>query len=119
MSRNLAASLADTAFSTCEAAVDTVVTLTGRIPILASHMVSPTADGLTEWHGAASEKVLAVYEAAGAAMAGWQDLMWRSLFSPITPAGMAHEALVLVEAVAEPSRRRLRANAARFGRSQA
>lgn len=114
MSESLTSTFTDAAFGAADSAIDTVVTLTGRVPILASHLFSPSPDGLSEWHGAATEKVLATMEAASAALFGWQDVMWRSLFIPVTPAGLAHEALQLAEAVAEPGRRRLRANAARF-----
>ena len=116
MSRKLTETMVDTAFAAGDAAVDSAVTITARLPILANCLLSPTADGIGEWHEACTEKLLALSEGAQAAWAGWTDLMWRSVFSPITPAGMAHEAMVLVRAVSEPGHSRVRANALRLGR---
>jgi hypothetical protein len=114
MSRNLSQAVAETALEAGEAAVHSTVTIAARLPILAKHMTSPTADGLAEWHQASTEKVLALWEGTVAAVTGWNELVWRSLFSPMTPTGAAHEALVLVRAVSRPGHAAVRANAARL-----
>ncbi len=116
MSRELADALTETALEAGEAAANSAVTITARLPILARCMVQPSADGLLEWHGAASEKALAAWEASVAACTAWNSLVWRTLFAPLTPTGMAHEALVLVRAASKPGHACVRANAARYGR---
>ncbi|MDB5512124.1 MAG: hypothetical protein JWR08_1607 [Enterovirga sp.] len=110
MSGKFAQSVTEAAFEAGEAAINSAVTIAARLPILAS----PSAEGLAEWQDAASEKVLATWEGALAAFSGLNELMWRSVFAPITPAGMAHEAMVLVRAASAPGHLRVRANAERF-----
>lgn len=114
MSRKLTHSLGDAALEVGEAAVNSGLTIAARIPILARCMMSPSAEGLAEWHEASSEKLAAMWEGTLAAVAGWNDLAWRSLLAPVTPTGLAEEALVLARAISEPGHRRVRANAARL-----
>ncbi|NNM72325.1 hypothetical protein [Enterovirga aerilata] len=116
MSRNLTHALVETALEAGEAAANSAVTIAARLPILAHCLVRPSADGLAEWHGATSEKVVAAWEGAMEACMAWNAMMWRALAAPVTPAGMAHEALVLVRAASRPGHARVRANAARLGR---
>jgi len=114
MSRKLTNAMAETMLEANEAAVNSAVTITARLPILAAHMVRPSAEGLAEWQEASSEKVISLWEGTVAACSAWNEMMWRALFAPITPTGMAHEALVLVRAASKSGHDRVRANAARF-----
>ena len=114
MSSKLSQSLGEAALEAGEAVINSGLTIAARLPILARCLVTPSQEGLSEWHEASSEKIGAAWEGALAAMAGWNDLMWRSLLSPVTPAGLAEEGLILARAIAEPGHRRVRANAARF-----
>jgi hypothetical protein len=116
MFRNLTQAAAEAALDAGEAAANSAVTITARLPILANCMVRPSADGLAEWHKAWTEKLAAIWEGSVAASTAWNDLAWRTLFSPMTPTGAAHEALVLVKAVSKPGHACVRANAQRFGR---
>jgi hypothetical protein len=114
MSRKLSNAVAETMLEAGEAAANSVVTITARLPILATHMVRPSAEGLAEWQEASSEKMIALWDGTVAACTAWNDMMWRAVFAPITPTGMAHEALVLVRAVSKSGHARVRANAVRF-----
>jgi hypothetical protein len=114
MSRKLSNAMAETMLEASEAAVNSAITITARLPILATHMVRPSADGLAEWQDAASEKTAAIWEGTVAACAAWNAMIWRTIFEPLTPTGMAHEALVMVRAASKPGHARVRANAARF-----
>lgn len=114
MSRELSQSVGQAALAAGDAALDSVVTIGARLPIMMGHLVSPSAAGIAEWHEAASEKVLAIWEGTMAAASGWTEFAFRSLLTPLTPTGYAQEAVVLVRAISEPGHRRVRANAARF-----
>ena len=110
MSRKLSNAIAETALDGSEAAVNSAITIAARLPI----MLRPGAEGCAEWHSASSEKMVAMWEGTLAVWAAWNDVMWRTLVAPLTPAGMAHEALALVRAGSKPGHARVRANAARF-----
>ena len=114
MSKTLASSMTEYAMEVSQSASDAAVTIAGRMPILAGCFVAPTPAGFAEWQEACSEKIMATWDGAAAAFSGMQDVLWRSLMSPLTPAGMAHEALVLVRAVNRPGQVCVRANAERF-----
>ncbi|MGA0593741.1 hypothetical protein [Enterovirga sp. CN4-39] len=116
MSRKLDHAIAEAARETSEAVTDSIVTIAARLPILARAALMPTPDGLAEWHRASSEKLVAAWEGAFAVGAAWNAMLWRTLISPATPTGMAHEALVLVRAASRPGHDRVRANAERLGR---
>ena len=116
MSRELSNAVAEAALEAGEAVANSTVTITARLPILANCMVRPSAEGLLEWQNAVSEKLVAAYEGSLALCAAWNEMAWRTLFSPMTPTGAAHEALVLVRAVSKAGHARALANAQRFGR---
>lgn len=114
MNRKFAHSATQAALELGEAAVNSAVTIAARMPILAAHLVNPSAAGLAEWQTAASEKVAATWEGAMAASLQCQDFFWRSLMAPVTPFGFAQEAMVVARAAVNPAQVSVRANARRF-----
>jgi hypothetical protein len=115
MPRHLALTLIEAALDHSEAAVNSVVTVGARMPILTECLTAPSAAGMVEWQGAWTEKVAAAWEGGLAAAALWQDVALRSLFAPLTPVGAAHHALAIAQACSGPAYGRVRANAARLG----
>lgn len=115
MPRRLAKTVSDLMVETSEAALDSAVTISARLPIFAEHSVSPTAASLAEWHRAGSEKVAAGWEGAFAAGTAWQSMMIRAMVSPPTPLAMAQASVEMARLAAGPAHRRVRANARRLG----
>lgn len=114
MHRKLAHATTQAALDMGEAATNSAVTIAARLPIMAAHLLNPTAGGLAEWQGAASEKVAAVWEGAMAASLQCQEFFWRSFLAPVTPIGFAQEALVVARAAVNPAQLRVQANARRL-----
>lgn len=99
-----------------EAAANSAVTIAARLPILAGHMLSPTAAGLAEWNRAYAEKAAAAWEGMFAASAAWQRMMLRAAFSPPTAFGLAKDLVGVGQKAGHAARKRVRANAKRLSR---
>lgn len=99
-----------------EAAANSAVTIAARLPILAGHMVSPTAESLAEWNRACAEKAAAAWEGLFAASAAWQRMMLRAAFSPPTALGLANDLVGVGQKAGHAARKRVRANARRLSR---
>jgi hypothetical protein len=110
MSRKLTQAVFDAALEAGEAAANSAVTVAARLPIL----MRPGAESMAEWQAASSEKIAAVWDGTWAVCAAWNAMFWRAALAPMTPTGVAHEALILVRAASKPGQVQVRANADRF-----
>ena len=116
--RGLQRALARAAAETGESAVHAAVTISGRLPVLAAGLMTPTPAGYAAWGEAYAEKVEAAWLGAMAASAAWGTVMMRAAFVPPTPMGLAHEAVRIAGVAAKPARRKVKSNAARYGRGK-
>jgi len=98
-----------------ESALHAGVTIAARWPILAAGMVAPTAASVAEWNEAYTEKVEAAWQGMFAASAAFGLAMGRAAFRPPTPAALAHDMVRIAGIAARPARRKVKANAKRFG----
>lgn len=112
--RSLTSSTFDAVLEAGEAMTDSAVTITHRMPILIDCLVSPSAEGLAEWYGAAAEKMAAGWDGTIAMWSAWQVAATNAVFAPPTPFGLATSGLALARAAAAPAQRRAHANAIRL-----
>lgn len=112
MSRHLARAMMDASLEIGEAASNSAVTIAGRLPVLARLDVA----GVAEWQACVAEKSSAAWDGAVDLASAWQASFVNALLSPLTPTGLAHEALALARVASGPANARVRANAIRFGR---
>ncbi len=115
--RQLQRALAQAAVETGESAVHAAVTISGRLPVLAAGLLMPTPAGYAAWNEAYVEKVEAAWLGAFAASAAWGATLAHAAFVPVTPMGFAHEAVRIAAIAAKPARRKVKANAARYGKA--
>lgn len=106
--------LARSAAETGQSAVHAAVTISGRLPVLAAGMLTPTAAGNAAWAEAYAEKVEAVWQGAFAASAAWGAALVHASIVPLTPLGFMQEWVRISDLAAGPARRKVRANAARY-----
>lgn len=118
MSRHVAQAMAKAAFEAGEAAANSVVTISARLPIFVGCLVVPSAAALHEWNEAWTEKVAAGIEGSVAAGAAWSAMLIGSAFRPLTPVALAHETMKVLAEASGPAHKRVRANATRLSRSR-
>lgn len=116
MSSQVAQAMTKAALDASQAARDSVVTITARLPIFAGLFVAPSAAGLTEWNEACSEKVAAGLEGSFAAVTAWNAMLIGAAFQPLTPMAFAHETMKVFAEASGPGHKRVRANAARLSK---
>ena len=114
MPRRIAHSMGQAALDAGEAVMNSAVTVTARLPIMAGGVFGPNAASVAEWNEAVSEKMQAGVESAAALFAGWNALVVGTLLSPRTPIGFVLDSLALYQSATQPALVRVRANAQRF-----
>lgn len=114
MTRQLTQAVTDAALQLGEAATNSMVTISHRMPILLGHIARPSAAGLAEWNAAATEKVAAGFDGAVAAWSAWHAMMVEAMFAPFNPLGMAQGAMEVARVASHPAHACVRANAARL-----
>lgn len=94
--------------------VATFVTLSHRLPLIASESVTPTKAGQSEMQTMVTEKILAVHQGIfDASMAAMKASM-SAVTQGITPYGAMKASERIVDAAMRPAGRRVRANAKRL-----
>jgi hypothetical protein len=106
--------MAEAVLDASEAARNSAVTISARLPIFAGLLVAPSAAALTEWNEACTEKVSAGLEGGVAAVAAWTAMLIGAAVQPLTPMAFAHETMKVFAEASGPAHKRVRANAARL-----
>jgi hypothetical protein len=119
MSRHVVQAMTQAVLDASEAARNSAVTISARLPIFAGFLMAPSAAALTEWNEACAEKVAAGIEGSVAAVAAWNAMLIGSAFQPLTPMGLAHETMKVFAEASGPAHKAVRANAARLSRQRA
>jgi hypothetical protein len=114
MSRHVAHAMTQAVLDASEAARNSAVTISARLPIFAGFFMAPSAAALSEWNEACTEKVSAGIEGCVAAVAAWNAMLIGSAFQPLTPMAFAHETIKVFAEASGPAHKRVRANAARL-----
>jgi hypothetical protein len=118
MSRHVAHAMTQAVLDASEAARNSAVTISARLPIFAGFFMAPTAAALTEWNEACTEKVAAGIEGSVAAVAAWNAMLIGSAFQPLTPMALVHETMKVFAEASGPAHKAVRANAARLSRQR-
>jgi hypothetical protein len=116
MPRHVAHAMTMAVLDASEAARNSAVTISARLPIFAGFFIAPSAAALTEWNEACTEKLAAGLEGSVAAVTAWNAMLIGSAFQPLTPMAFAHGAMKVFAEASGPAHARVRANAARLSR---